>query len=214
MASDSKVNEEETSAAADETSSQEPCPTGGGSIFDNLDELRKRQDFDRLIDVKSLLTSVPVGKPTKQMFFQVLPGDKWQLTAALLDWEEDGTKFFVSPSVYPELPAEFKRVQLRTAVTPQGSVRLWPIRLPNPDGSDNEWFVSAREVAAKAEGSWIRMVANREARGYDVFQAKGDFGDPTIPEQSFQDLLKLAFAGKVIDNLDHPVIVKLLGGAR
>jgi len=96
-------------------------------------------------------------------------------------------------------------------VTTQCSMRLWPIRLPNPDGSDNPWFESARRVAVQAEREWVRMVANREARGYDVFTSVGDFDEPVWSEHSFADLLKIAFAGKVIDKPGHSAIATLKG---
>lgn len=184
------------------------------SPFNNLDALRKRQDFDALVDARRQLTSVPVAKPSKQMWFRVLPGEEWQIPAALLEWEEDGTRFFVHPDIYADIASESKRVILRTVVTPQAAVRLWPLRQPNADGTDNEWFQSARRAAARAEREWIRMVANRDARGYDIFAAETDFGEPKIPEQSFADLLKIAFAGKIIDSLNHPVIARLLGRSR
>jgi len=202
----------ETSAAL--SSSEETGNNGCGNIFEDLDALRRRQDFDKLVGAKRQITSVPVAKPGRQMWFRTHPDLNYQISAALLRWEEDETQFFVAPQVYSDLVTEAKRVVLRTVVTPQGSVRLWPIRLPNPDGLDNEWFVSARRVAEIAERQWVRMVANRETRGYDVYTATSDFGEPTWPEQTFADLLKIAFAGKIIDSLDHPVVMKLVGKSR
>ncbi len=186
----------------------------GGSIFDDLDQLRERQDFDVLVGAQRQLTAVPVGKPGRQTWFRVHPDPDWQIQAALLDWDDDGTQFYVAPHVYPDLAAEVKRVVLRTVVTAQGTPRLWPIRQPNPDGTDNEWFQSARQVATRAEREWCRMVANREAHGYDVFTAAGDFGEPAWPERDFAELLRIAFAGKVIQSLDHPVVVHLMGRVR
>jgi len=181
------------------------------SIFDNVESLRKRQDFDALVGTQRLLVSVQVGKPGNQTWFQVLPGDEWQLTAALLKLEEDGTYFYVAPDIYPDLEAEAIRVVLRTVVTTQGTVSLWPIRLPNPDGRDFPWWISARAVAVQAEIAWVRMRANQEAGAYDVIKATDDYGEPDLPQRNFPGLLEVAFAGKVIESLDHPVVLKLLG---
>ena len=183
----------------------------GASIFDNLDALRKRQDFDSLVGARRQLTSVPVGRPGKQIFFRVLPGDEWQIQAALIELDEDKTKFFVVPDIYPDLVHESKRVVLRTVITAQGTAQLWPIPLPMADGYDNEWWQSARMVADRAEQAWVRMASNRESRSYDVYTATADFGEPQVPEQSLPELLKIAFAGKIIDSLHHPVVLKLLG---
>ena len=59
--------------------------SAGGSIFDDLDALRKRQDFDSLVVARRQLTAVPVGRPSSQIYFQVLRGDEWQLRAAILE---------------------------------------------------------------------------------------------------------------------------------
>ena len=211
MASKGNTTENETPIAKDEKTDQAPRSTGGGSIFDDIEKLRKRQDFDALVSTQRHLTSVLVDKPGKQTWFRVHPGEEWQIQAALLKWEDDGTQFFITPDFYPDLPAKAQLAILRTVVTTQGSVGLWPLKMPGADGWDNEWWQSARSVAAQAERSWVRMVANKEARGYDVFTPMADFGEPAWPDQSFSELLKIAFAGKVIDSLDHPVVIKLLG---
>ncbi len=213
MAEDNTTTENEQPSEEEKTG-KEPRSSGGGSIFDNLDELRQRQDFDALVSTQRHLTSVPVGKPGKQTWFRVRPGEEWRIPASLLDWEDDGTQFYVHPHVAQELVTEVKWVEICVVVTTQGSLRLWPIRLPNPDGSDNPWFESARRVAEQAERGWVRMVANREAHGYDVFISTGDFGEPVWSEHSLGDLLKIAFSGKEIQSLDHPVVAKLLGRAQ
>lgn len=181
------------------------------SVFDDLPALRKRQDFDALVPTQRVLTRVPVARPSKQTWFRTHPDPEWFLQAYLLEWEEDGTQFFVMPEIAIDLGAELKRVVLRTVVTAQGTASLWPIRMPNADGTDNEWFISARAAAREAENAWIRIVANRQARGYDVFRAQADFGEPVWPAEGFEGLLKTAFAGKIIDSVEHPVVLRLLG---
>ncbi len=47
-----------------------------------------------------------------------------------------------------------------------------------------------------------------------MYAPTADFGKPKIPEQSFNELLKIAFAGKIIDSLDHPVVAKVSGRSR
>jgi hypothetical protein len=218
---DTKINEpkiEEVGTTAknaeeveEATPNLESRSTSGGSIFDDIDKLRRRQDFDALVGTQRVLVSVPVGKPGKQTWFRVLPGEEWQLPAALLKLEEDGTYFYVTYDIYPDLEAEAIRVVLRTVVTTQGTISLWPIRLPNPDGRDFPWWISARAVAVQAETAWVRMRANQEVGAYDVIKATDNYGEPDLPQRNFSELLEVAFAGKVIESLDHPVVLKLLG---
>ena len=47
----------------------------------------------------------------------------------------------------------------------------------------------------------------------EVFEATADIPAPSWPEQSFGELLKIAFKDKFIETADHPVLLKLRGEA-
>jgi hypothetical protein len=202
---------EDQAVSVDPAGAEESGAKADTAVFDDLSTLRKRQDFDNLTATQRLRTRVPVGRPGKQTWFRVHPDPGWALPGHTLEWEEDGTTFFVLPDVAAELEHDLKRVMLRTVVTPQATPSLWPIRMPNADGTDNSWFVSARDAAQRAEVNWIRIVANREASAYEVHLATADYGEPNWPAEGFRSLLKIAFAGKVIETIDDPVVRRLLG---
>lgn len=46
---------------------------------------------------------------------------------------------------------------------------------------------------------------------YEIYQATGDFPEPTWPEATFQEILEIAFKGKFIRSMDHPVVKRLRG---
>jgi hypothetical protein len=98
-----------------------------------------------------------------------------------------------------------------TAITRQGSLFLWRVRLPGTDGKGNRWWDAAHEAAARARHTWIRIASDLAAGTYAVWAAEGDLGEPTWPNQSFRDLLAMAFKDRLIDTADHPVLKKLLG---
>jgi hypothetical protein len=58
---------------------------------------------------------------------------------------------------------------------------------------------------------WIRITANMHMSGYDVYEAEGELPDPEWPEHSIDDLVQVAFRGKIIPDLEHPVVQSLLG---
>jgi hypothetical protein len=58
-------------------------------------------------------------------------------------------------------------VTLHTAMTREGTVFLWPARLPDADGSPNSWYDSAREAAAAAIKTRVRVVANMGTGAYE-----------------------------------------------
>ena len=57
----------------------------------------------------------------------------------------------------------------------------------------------------------MRIVANMEAGGYDISEAAANIGEPEWPELQFDEMIKIAFQGKLVDRADHPLILKLRG---
>ena len=121
------------------------------------------------------------------------------------------TGYIVAKDLVPELVGEFVSKTLFTAINRQGVAFLWPVRLPDPDGKDFEWWRSMREAADLATTQWVRVKANKHLGAYEMFVAESTMSEPVWPEASFQDLVKLAFRDRLISKLDHPVIKRLRG---
>jgi hypothetical protein len=117
----------------------------------------------------------------------------------------------VHPAIAPELAGETIYVTLFTAINRQGTLFLWPVRLPSPDDRPSAWWRSAREAAELAMTKWVRMRANMNLAAFDISVAESAMSDPEWPP-SFQDFVRIAFRdGYVIAALDHPVIKRLRG---
>ena len=67
--------------------------------------------------------------------------------------EDRDETYLLLPDIARELPGEFLPVVLYTAINRQGVIRLWPVRLPAPDGRVNEWHRSAAEAANPRYGA-------------------------------------------------------------
>ena len=52
-----------------------------------------------------------------------------------------------------------------------------------------------------------------KAGAYDVAIATAPLPEPEWPEETFEQLFRLAFRDRVIDSIDHPVIRQLKGAA-
>ena len=93
----------------------------------------------------------------------------------------------------------------------QGVLSIWPIRLPGEDGRLDQWNTSALEAAEMAKQAWVRIVANMNLGAYEVYEATGDIPEPDWPDMSFHQILKIAFKGLYITEIEHPVIRRLRG---
>ena len=161
---------------------------------------------------KKLLLVVNAQKPPKQAFVRVHPDPDLRLPVALLDLKEEREVYVVAPDVAEQVPGEVKFVELRLAVTQQGTPFLWPVPLPPGERADNTWNITARTAAERAETAWVRLTANMGAQCYDVIVAQNAAVEPVWPERTMEELLKLAFGNsRLIDSLEHPVVQRLLG---
>ena len=177
----------------------------------NLEEIRLSQDYATTVGVKKELTSVPIRKPNKQIFFRVHPDPDYQLDTMVLELKEERETYLVMPNLHGELGVEITPKRLFTCVTRQGDCFIWPIKLPGTDGRLDQWNQSAVDAAEKGTHTWIRLVPNLHLGAYEVCQAIDNLPDPTWPDASFQELINLAFKGKVIQDLEHPILRQLRG---
>jgi hypothetical protein len=177
----------------------------------DLSTLRLSQDFVETAGVKKLLTTVPVRKPNAQDFVRVHPDPAYRMEFAVIDLKDDREIYLLPPHIARELPGEFVMVTLYTTINRQGVVHLWPVRLPASDGRIIEWHRSAAEAAELAMRRWVRVKANMALGAYEIFEAASTIPDPTWPEITFQELLRIAFRDRLVSGLDHPIVRRLRG---
>jgi hypothetical protein len=181
----------------------------------DLNALRLSQDFASAVGVKKLITTVPVRKPAKEWFVRVHPDPKYQLPTAVIELKEDREIYLVAEPLRPALVDEktFSARLLVTAISRQGVLFLWPIRLPGSDGRIDEWSRTALAAANEAKSRWTRVTANMGLGAYDVAVAVGQIAEPTWPDISFQQIIRIAFRNHMISEFDHPVLKRLRGEA-
>lgn len=183
----------------------------GAGVADGLDlsRLRISQDFSGTVSGKKLVTTIPLRKPGRFDWIRVHPEQEWRMSVWTLTEERE--TFVVAPDLAAGLPSDVVPKELVPTITRQGTLTLWPLRLPGPDGRIDGWSASAREAANRAIHKWVRVAANMELGAYEVFEAVGTIPEPSWPDLSFNEMLRIAVKGRVIDSSDHPILKKLRG---
>jgi hypothetical protein len=179
----------------------------------DLESLRLPQDFATAVEVERPITTIPVGKPSNEVFFRIRQDPAYQLQAAILELKEDREIYLVAGNLRSALTTE-KTVSSRLVVvgiTRQATLFVWPIRLPDPDGRIDSWSQSALAIAAEAQTRWVRMVSDHGIRAYRPEFPKLVFPDPNWPPLSLQAIIRIAFRDKLIDRWDHHVLRRLRG---
>lgn len=184
-----------------------PIPLNPG----DLTEFALTETFGETAAKKALIT-VPVRKPSREAFVRTHPDPERWKPFSLVELKEVGKIYLLSPSVGETLlemgETVLIRAQLVQSIDRKGNVFFWPLRLSDREST---WHSSAQRAAELAKNRWVRVQANMAAGAYDAFVAENQEVSPVWPEESYSDLLKLAFEGKVITTMDHPVLLELRG---
>lgn len=172
-----------------------------------LDKLAYGESFS----VKKQLVTVPVKKPNKGTFFRIRDGEEWQFAALILEHKEDNESYIVTREIAELVPGMVRAILLYLAVDRKGNPQLVPVPLPDESGRRNIWHESLLQAINLAKENWVRVVANMQAGCNDVMVAQNVPDQPHWPEQSIEQLVEIAFRGKVITDVNHPLIQGLLG---
>jgi hypothetical protein len=154
---------------------------------------------------------VPVKKPDKEPFIRVHSGEEFQDTVGLIELRTTRELYLVTVNLHADLALEptFCLRRLLTCITAQGAVFFWPLRLPKPDGSFDDWGRSEWDAARYCMEHWGR-VGTRDG-SYQVTPAAGAALEPRWDGRTFPELIAVAFRDKVITTWDHDVLRTLRG---
>ncbi len=166
-----------------------------------------------IFPVTKLLTAVPVRKPKSKEWVRSHPSPDFAVTVALLEMNPGEPPYIVTPDVAAAFHGEVNHRELRLAINQQGVIFLWPQPVIDPNGREIQWHTTHRMAAERAKTEWVRMTSDLGLGAYQIHIAEVANIEPVWPEYSLSKLLEVAFAGRLVDSTDHPVIRQLLGRA-
>ena len=185
--------------------------TGSKQASSPFSSLRLTQNFGETLGVKKVLTTVPVGRPSKDRFFRAHPSPSWVFPTWILENKAVGETYLVSEEVASALDDQVRPVELHAAIDRQNNPFLIPIPLPGPNGVRNRWHESLAQAVERSKSVWLRVSANKDLGGYDIFEATAKLPDPVWPDITMDELLEVAFRGRIITSVDHPIVQERLG---
>ena len=191
-------------------------PTSG---FD-LNRFKAKRD-PSLAGVATLLTSLPVHKlADARDFIRLHPDEEnyWSVELCVVAVPVKGQRRDTLHLIEEELalqylqPASIRRYKLALGANPDGGFFLCTVPTQN---LDNVWNADNLKGCEEAKSRWTRLSSRRDegVDGYKVdFTLDADaFPEPAWPKQSLSELIEVTFAGRMITNVDHPGMRRLLG---
>src|SRR5262249_17919325 len=176
--------------------------------------LRLDQNFTAALGLEKHIHNIPLDKPPGECWFRVRDDKDFVFDTYLLhiNTGPDRGVYQVGADLLPLLSGEraLKPTRLVLCIDRQEELRLWPLRLPGPDGREDEWMSSALAIAEQAKREWVRLVAGQT--GYRSLTTSATIPDPVWPNKTFDELLELAFAKRRIAAESDPVLRRLREG--
>jgi hypothetical protein len=202
-----------------EVGTSEEAETGRPANPFSREALRLNQNYAAALGLEKHIHNIPVDKPPSETWFRVHPdtneqGEEMFFDTYLLHIKNgpDRGVYQVSAELLPLLSGErlFKPTCLVLVIDRQGELRLWPLRLPGPDGREDEWMSSALAIAEQAKRQWVRLVAG--SNNYTSLTTRAEIPEPVWPDKGFDELLDLAFKKRRIASESDPVLRRLREG--
>ena len=105
-----------------------------------------------------------------------------------------------------------QRFRLALATKPQDTFFLCHVPSQN---LDNPWNDTNLRACFQAKTNWTQASSRKgeNAEGYQIRYAKDQdaFPEPNWPKQILNELIRVTFAGCMIDHKDHPGLLRLIG---
>jgi hypothetical protein len=175
--------------------------------------LRLSQDFLSTGGVKKHVTSVPVRRPSREEWFRINPSPDYTLDTLVMELKDSRECYLIARTLRDELATEptVSARRLHIALNRNGTVFLWPLRLPSAEGRQDRWSESALLAAEAAKSNWVRLQADMGLGSYVYFTPLSELPPAQWPDMAFAHLLKLAFRNSFIETTEHVVLRRLRG---
>jgi len=187
-------------------------PTNGSTTDFDLSEFYVPQGVSEGdISAEKILTSVPIRKAKKAEFVRSHADIAYQREFYLYeDKDGDGAYYVVHPRLVSEITAFVAQYLIVLCVNSNDVPFFFPVKLSDTK-MNAKHKANALQFVELTKTKWTRRTWNETAGEHDLFVAKNMAKEPVFPDESIEDLLKLAIRGGMIKSTDHPLYKKLLG---
>lgn len=198
---------------AEEFTTPDSAASDGGGEHD-FDDFRESQNYADG-DLPETLTAIIVGKPPKKEYVRFTADPKYILRGAhTLDDGDDKHLVHRTLCAHEYLRDDLVRADLFLGITEEGRVFFGSVPTPGEDGTRYAAHESLYQAVRLAQAGWRRIRWSMTLKQYVALPACGQIPEPKWPTMPLTELLKIAFRGRMITTLDHPVVRKLQGKGR
>jgi hypothetical protein len=195
---------------------QESKPIAQGFTMEDL-----KRKKDRILSSRVTHTTIGVGIPNAQVVFQIIDDPAFRLAVLLFKFKlakQESICIVIEDSPSAEyLYGKLMNATLHVGICRSGHMFIYPVIEADPvTGDRHQWHAARDEVVRLGKLGPISVSADKQGGvGYLVTAPEGAemIVMPTIPPHiNMMYLINAAFAGKILKELDHPIIKALQAG--
>jgi hypothetical protein len=188
----------------------------------NLDKFKSTCD-PTIGGVETLLTALPLHNIAGAKDFVRLHPDEsyWSpelcfVNVPIKGMKRDTLHLIDEAVAMAHLPSgRIQRFRLALATKPHDVFFLCHVPSTN---LDNSWNLSNWSACDQAKTHWLQATSRKgegaEAYKIDYARNQAAFPAPRWPTQSLGELIEVTFTGRMIENVDHPGLLRLVGDAQ
>ena len=206
----------EKSGAESAGTEPESKPTAQGFTMDDL-----KRKKERIMSSRVTPTTIGVGIPNAQVVFQIIDDPAFRLEVLLFKFKlakQESTCIVIEDSPAAEyLYGKLMNATLHVGICRSGHMFIYPVIEADPvTGDRHQWHAARDQVVRQGQLGPISVSADKQGGiGYLITQPDDaeTIVMPTVPAHiDMMFLINAAFAGKIINEMDHPIIKALKAG--
>ena len=151
---------------------------------------------------------IPICKPSKNNFCRTNPA--LHARQLYIIEGEMSRPYLIAPGLVPQLApkvlSKIKRMDFALSIYPNDLVFFWPYKEPS-----NAAGQSTIDAIATAATKWLRPVWEGSIGTYLLEYPDVAPPEPTWPTKPLRDLVEMAFTSCLINSLDHPLLLQIMG---
>jgi hypothetical protein len=186
-----------------------PEPERKSDVFDHIEDMRIDPRRD-LIVTKTVLLHCAARRPRPTEWIRAHP--TLEMTVYGIEDRENGDNYIVMPipGLLQLLDAIVRPKKLVPCINRQGTLFVWPVKLPK--AKSNPWIDTEQLCLDAARAGWVRVQSNRDSGGYEIAQPIDPIPPPVWPEgKEMPDYLRLAYGRhKVIADASHAYVMEYI----
>lgn len=141
-------------------------------------------------------------------FFKVCPDESLVFTGHVVT-DSKGEQYLATKDVAHQLASDAKNRMLVPIVLASGEFMLLSVAAPNQSNRNNSWVRSGQEAVHKGMHKYIRVTRAGEA--FRVIESQKPYSEVEWLDMSLEEMIELAFGDRLIKDMEHDVVVELLG---